>query len=290
MTDGGAYSEWIGRVEEAEDSVPAQTARALAATLDMDAAARAGAGIAAGGPLPPLWHWLAFLPDAPMSALDLDGHPRRGGFLPPVPLERRMWAGGKLRWRGDLRIGETIHRRSEITAVSEKTGKTGRMVFVTVAHRISTARGLAVTETQDIVYMPMPERFTPPPPIPAPGGDWVEPVPMDTARLFRFSAVTFNAHRIHFDLAYAMKVEKYPGLVVHGPLQAILLIEAARRHRAGAWPRGYTFRGVRPLLHTDALRLIGGAETDGAQDLCTATGEDYVCMQARVDWTGIDGD
>lgn len=284
MTAEGSFADWVGRVEEAEDSVPAQTARALAATLDLDADARAAAGIAAGGPLPPLWHWLAFLPEAPMRALDTDGHPKRGGFLPPVPLERRMWAGARLRFHDRIGIGETMHRRSEITAVKEKTGKTGAMVFVTVEHRLSTGRGLAVEEAQDIVYMPMPERFTPPPPVPAPPGDWEEAVPIDTARLFRFSAATFNAHRIHYDLAYATEVEKYPGLVVHGPLQAILLMEAARRHRGGAWPVGYGFRGVRPLFHTDALRLIGGAEGEGGQDLATATGADYVCMQARVTW------
>ena len=285
MHDTGPYADWIGRVEEAEDSVPAQTARALAATLDMDADARAAAGISDGGPLPPLWHWLAFLPDAPMRELDADGHPKRGGFLPPVPLERRMWAGGKLQFPGEIRIGETIRRRSEITRISEKTGSTGRMVFVTVTHEISTARGLAVSESQDIVYMPMPDRFTPPPPTPAPAtAAWSEPVPMDAARLFRFSAATFNAHRIHYDLAYATEVEKYPGLVVHGPLQAILLMEAARRHRGGIRPVGYAFRGVRPLLHNDSLRLIGGPEADGGQDLCTASAADYVCMQARVTW------
>jgi 3-methylfumaryl-CoA hydratase len=297
MQDGGPWAEWIGRVEEAEDSVPPQTARALAATLDMDAAARDAAGVAADGPLPPLWHWLAFLPDAPMSALDADGHPRRGGFLPPVPLERRMWASGRLRFHGELRIGEPIHRRSEIVRVSEKTGSTGRMVFVSVAHELSTTRGLAVSETQDIVYMPMPERFAPPAPTPAPAAPaWSEAVAMDTARLFRFSAVTFNAHRIHYDLAYATGVERYPGLVVHGPLQAILLMEAARRRRGGAWPVAYAFRGVRPLFHHDALRLAGEPEADGGQDLCTVAlppagadaGPDaaagYVCMQARVTW------
>ncbi len=192
---------------------------------------------------------------------------------------------GQAAWRGEIRIGETMRRRSEILRVSEKTGSTGRMVFVTVAHTLSTDRGLAVEEGQDIVYMPMPERFTPPPPTPAPEDvAWTEPVPMDTARLFRFSAATFNAHRIHYDLAYATDVEKYPGLVVHGPLQAILLMEAARRHHGGAWPEGYAFRGLRPLFHQDALRLIGAPEADGGQDLFTATGAGYVCMQARVTW------
>jgi 3-methylfumaryl-CoA hydratase len=280
-----AFEDWIGRVEEAEDSVPLHQARALAATLDYDGAARAAMGLAEGGPLPALWHWIAFLPDAPMSGLDTDGHPRRGGFLPPIPLERRMWAGGRLTFHGEMRIGETLHRRSEILKVSEKSGSTGRMVFVTVGHRLSTPRGLAVEEEQDIVYVAMPERFVPPPPVAAPDAfAWAEPVAIDTVRLFRFSAVTFNAHRIHFDLPYATEVEKYPGLVVHGPLQAILLMEAARRHRGGALPAGYRFRGVRPLFHFDALRLVGGALAEGGQDLCTATGEDLVCMQARVNW------
>jgi 3-methylfumaryl-CoA hydratase len=285
MQDAGPWAEFVGRTEEAEDSVPAQTARALAATLDMDADARAAAGIAPDGLLPPLWHWLAFLPDAPMSALGADGHPKRGGFLPPIPLERRMWAGGKLRFHGALGIGETMHRRSEITRVAEKAGSTGRMVFVTVAHEIATTRGLAVSETQDIVYMATPERFVPPLPTQPPGAPaWSEAVTVDAARLFRFSAATFNAHRIHYDLPYATGVEKYPGLVVHGPLQAILLMEAARRRRGGAWPAGYAFRGVRPLFHHDPLRLVGGPEADGGQDLCTAVGTDYVCMQARVTW------
>jgi 3-methylfumaryl-CoA hydratase len=288
MQDAGPYADWVGRVEEGEDSVPAQTARALAVTLDMDAEALAAAEIGPDGPLPPLWHWLAFLPEAPMAALGPDGHPRRGGFLPPVPLERRMWAGGRLRFHGVLRIGETIHRRSEITRVAEKTGSTGRMVFVTVAHEISTTRGLAVSESQDIVYMPFPERFAPPAPTPPPAAPaWSEAVAIDTPRLFRFSAATFNAHRIHYDLPYAVEVEKYPGLVVHGPLQAILLMEAARRRRGGAWPGAYAFRGLRPLFQGDATRLLAAPEAEGGQDLCTVAGPpgaDYVCMQARITW------
>jgi 3-methylfumaryl-CoA hydratase len=279
------FAAWVGRTQEEEDSVSAHRAAMLAATLDLDSAARRGRGIGEGGPLPALWHWVAFLPDAPMAALDTDGHPRRGGFLPPVPLERRMWAGSRLSFRGGIRIGETIHRRSEILRVSAKTGSTGRMVFVTVGHRLSTGRGLAIEEEQDIVYMAMPERFTPPPAVAAPAEPaWEETVPIDTARLFRFSAATFNAHRIHYDLAYATGVEKYPGLVVHGPLQAILLIEAAQRRHDGAPPAAFRFRGVRPLFHFDALRLLGSAPEGAEQELATATGEGAVCMQARIIW------
>ncbi len=287
MDGDGAFDAWIGRTEGAEDAVPWQTARALAATLDLDAEARVAAGIVPGGLLPPLWHWLTFLPDAPTAALDDDGHPLRGGFLPPVPLERRMWAGGRLAFHGAMRIDAPIRRASRIAAVRETAGRTGRMVFVTVEHRLEAGGRLAVEEVQDIVYMAMPERFAPPAPVPPPQGAavaWEEAAPMDPARLFRFSAATFNAHRIHYDLAYAREVEKYPGLVVHGPLQAILLMEAARRRRGGALPRAYAFRGLRPLFCDDSVRLLGGPERDGGADLATAAGGDHVCMQARVDW------
>ncbi len=285
MTSEMDFSNWVGKVEQAEDNVSAFAATALAATLDMDAGDRAAAGLVEGGPLPPLWHWIAFLPDSPMSRLGPDGHPERGGFLPPIPLERRMWAGGRLHFHDEIRIGERIHKRSEIKAVTEKTGATGRMVFVTLEHSLSTERGLAVTEAQDIVYAPMPERFTPPPPVPAPGDPaWTEPVSMDTVRLFRFSAVTFNAHRIHFDLPYATEVEKYPGLVVHGPLQAILLMEAARHQKGGARPSRYSFRGIRPLFHFDRSRLQGLGPVDGVETLCTLNSDNLICMRAEVTW------
>ena len=182
-------------------------------------------------------------------------------------------------------FGTALHRRSEILKVAEKTGSTGRMVFVTVRHDIHMGGALAVTEEQDIVYVAMPDRFVPPPPVPAPEApEWEDAVPMDTVRLFRFSALTFNGHRIHYDLDYASRVEKYPGLVVHGPMQAMLLLAAARRHRRDTLPVDYRYRGVRPLFHTDALRLLGQPEVTGRQAVCSATGEGLVCMQAEVGW------
>ncbi len=286
MTESAAIDieDWIGRVEEAEDTVDHHAVQALAATLDYSPQDRARMQLRSGGPLPPLWHWLGFLPQVEQSGLDRDGHPRRGGFLPPVPLERRMWAGGRLQFHDDIRIGEVLHRRSEILKVSEKHGAAGRMVFVTVGHRLRTPRGLAVTEEQDIVYVAMPDRFALPPPVaPPPVSEWTEDVAIDTVRLFRFSAVTFNAHRIHFDLDYAQGVEKYPGLVVHGPLQAILLMEAARRHRA-AEPATFQFRGIRPMFHFDRPRLMGHPVEGAEQPLCTVTAEGAVCMQARIGW------
>ena len=276
---------YAGRTEEAEDVVSLGQVRRLAATLDLGPSEANAAGLVEGGDVPPLWHWLSFLPDTAHSGLGSDGHPARGSFLPPVPLERRMWAGGRLEFLGPVRIGEQLRRRSEITSVSSKQGKSGAMVFVTVRHAFETVRGLAVREEQDIVYVARPERFAPPPPTTletAPA--WREPVALDTVRLFRFSAVTFNAHRIHYDRTYAMEVEKYPGLVVHGPLQAILLMEAARRRRGGAQPQSFVFRGVRPAFDFEELALVGQTRPDGAQDLHTVVGSDTVCMQARIAW------
>jgi len=285
MTADGEFSAWVGRAETATDSVTVQQVAGLAATLDLDQAARERLGLVAGGMLPALWHWLAFLPTTPMSGLGPDGHPKRGGFLPPVPLERRMWAGGRLHFMGEIRIGEPFERRSTILSVKDKAGRAGRMVFVTVEHRFSTEQGLAVVEEQDIVYVAIPERFAPPPPVepPAPVA-FREQVAIDTVKLFRFSAVTFNGHRIHYDLDYTREVEKYPGLVVHGPLQAVLIMEAARRHREGAMPKTYSFRGVRPLFHFEPVQVVGTAIEGNEQHLATVNGDGHACMQATVTW------
>ena len=278
----GAFEAWVGRTEIATDTISLRQARQMAATLGDTCA---GDDLTEGGVLPPLWHWMGWTPDTPMVGLGPDGHPAKGGFLPPVPLERRMWAGGRLQFHSSLRIGQPMRRRSEILKVSEKTGSAGAMVFVTVAHQTHGPDGLAVTEEQDIVYVAMPQSFAPPPPIAAPEtAVWMETPAIDTVLLFRFSALTFNAHRIHFDLDYAKDVEKYPGLIVHGPLQAMLLMEASRRHRSGASPASYRFRGVRPLFHFNTLRLMAQDATMGNQALCTATEDGVMCMQADVTW------
>ena len=278
----GTFDAWVGRTEEATDTVTSRQARQMAATLGDT---WAGCALDDGAVLPNLWHWMGWLPDAPMAGLGTDGHPAKGGFLPPVPLERRMWAGGRLTFHAKLRIGEPMQRRSKILKVSEKTGSAGPMVFVTVGHETYGADGLAVSEEQDIVYVAMPTAFAPPPPVAAPENHvWVETPQMDTVRLFRFSALTFNAHRIHFDLPYATEVEKYPGLIVHGPLQALMLIEAAQRRSPGAKPASFRFRGVRPLFHFNKLRLMAQPTEGHAQPLCTATEDDVICMQADIVW------
>lgn len=278
------FAAWIGRVEEEEDVISPRQARGMAATLASGPCSPEA--FADGDPLPPLWHWMGFAPVVPMEGLGPDGHPARGGFLPPVPLERRMWAGGRVTFHDDApRIGEVLHRRSEILKVAEKTGATGRMVFVTVGHTLSTPRGVAITEEQDIVYIAMPLRYSPPPPVAAPEAPaWEEPAAFSPVRLFRFSALTFNGHRIHYDLDYAAKVEKYPALVVHGPLQAMLMMEAARRRSPGRVPGFFRHRGVRPCLLSDEMRILAEPEAGGTQRLCTATADGHQCMQTEIRW------
>ena len=264
---------WEGRTETAADVVAPTPARALAATLDVSAPESA---------LSPLWHWLYFLPLAPASEIGPDGHPRRGGFLPPITLPRRMWAGGRLVFHDAPRIGEAITRTSTILKVVENSGASGSMAFVTVRHQITTPRGLAIDEEQDIVFLEIPKAFTPLAPTPLPDGlSFDHARKIDEVMLFRYSAITFNAHRIHYDRAHARDVEKYPGLVVHGPLQAMLLMEAARAFSPERGVARFAFRAVRPLFDFDTARVCGKAQENGLE-LFTANGDGHVSMQAQL--------
>lgn len=253
---------WIGRSETLSDSVTAAPMRALSATLDRDDPAPG-----ADTPLPPLWHWLYFLPMAPQSQIGPDGHPRRGGFLPPVPLPRRMWAGGRLEWNPDnpLRQGEAITRTSRIESVTHKSGRTGDLLFVLVRHEIANARGVALTEEHDIVYRPL---ARPGDPVPAPtaaerGAAWQRKITPDDVLLFRYSALTFNGHRIHYDRKYVTEVEAYPGLIVHGPLIATLLVDLVRRQLPDAFIRRFAFKAVRPTFDLNPFTLNGQPAADG---------------------------
>ncbi|MBI1238301.1 MAG: acyl-CoA dehydrogenase [Alphaproteobacteria bacterium] len=275
------WQNWVGREDTSEDIIQAVPAKALAATLN-----RTDLQGSPGEAIPPLWIWLSFLPLVPMAQIGPDGHPQRGGFLPPISEPRRMWAGSRCRFHVPLRIGSHVSRRSVIQSVTEKTGKTGRMVFVTVGHSIKADGVLAIEETQDIVYMPIPEKFSPPAPVMLPACDWREPLTIDPVLLFRFSALTFNGHRIHYDRPYAVDAEKYPGLVVHGPLQAILLFEAALRHAPGRAPLSFQFRGLRPLFDFDDVSVNGRA-TDRGLDLFTANGDGAIGMQASLEWAPV---
>lgn len=271
---------WVGKKEETRDRIYPTPIKALALTLNYKELK-----IEEGNPLPEIWYWLYFLPMVPLSEVGVDGHPKRGGFLPPISLERRMWASSRLTFYQDLIIGEEIAKNSEIVKISEKEGKTGKMVFVTVKHAIRSQRGVAVEEEQDIVYLPMPKSFVQPAPNPVPVDlQWKEEYPINPVLLFRFSALTFNGHRIHYDWRYTTEVEKYPGLVVHGPLQALLLFESAKNNNPGKKPMSYSFRAVRPIFEFDKVYLCGQAKSDGSHALYTANTENNIGMQATITW------
>jgi len=253
VVDTKTLEEWIGRTESLSDYVAPAPIAALSATLE-----RESAGLQPGDPLPPFWHWLYFLPIHRPSELDQDGHLKRGEFLPPVPLPRRMWAGSRLEFHRPLRVGDRISRASLISEVTYKEGRSGPLVFVTVRHQISNSGGLAVTEHQDLVFRENPKRGDPAPGIKTrPRGQWQRVIYPDPILLFRYSALTFNAHRIHYDRPYAVEVEGYPGLVVHGPLIATLLLELLDRNCPGRALRRFTFRAVRPLFDTAEFSVCG---------------------------------
>lgn len=272
-------SAWINRSEVTTGGLSAMSAQTAHAVLGQSGTQAPRDGDA----LPALWHWFGFPPTASMAHLGADGHPRLGGFMPPVRLNRRMWAGGGLEFMAPLHVGERLTRETRISNVVEKAGAAGEMVFVTLEHDISGESGLAVREQQDIVYLQIPDSFRAPKAVPAPQGDLREPVEVTTPLLFRYSAITFNAHRIHYDLPYTQEVEHYPDLVVHGPLQANLLMDMATRHRGRA-PSMFSFRGVHPVFATDAVELSATKTSDAEWSLCTIAGGSHQGMQASAIW------
>ena len=272
----------IGRSEIAEDTAdPARLAR-LAATLD-----RSGPPWV-GDVLPPLGHWLCFQPDAPQSALGEDGHPLRtgGGLLPEIDLPRRMWAGSRIRFLRDIPMGSPIVRRSTLAASEPKTGRSGRMHFVTVLHEIGTGDGdPAISEEQDLVYREAPaagaamERVAIP--VEEIDDEKVRQVRPDPVMLFRYSALTFNSHRIHYDEPYATKVENYPGLVVQGPLLATLLMDRLLHEAPGRRVASFSFRASAPLFSGEQARL--GCAIDGNEVRLRAVGPYGLCMTAQAE-------
>lgn len=283
-------ARWVGREQIYDDTIGLFPARGMLALLD-----RSPASLADGSALPPLWHWLYFKPLVRRSNLGEDGHERLGGFLPPVPLPRRMWAGGTVSFPGWLRLGAHARRRSVIASVEEKHGRTGRLVFVNVDHHIESEDGLAVRETQNIVYREALAGAATGGPEPRAEAEWSEPFSADAVELFRFSALTFNGHRIHYDLAYA-NAEGYSGLVVHGPLLALLMLDAAMRH-CGRTPSLFSYRAHSPLFAGEPLRLEGNssvraaagprASSGGAHDadaVLWVAGPRGVAMTGSVEW------
>ena len=278
--DAAALRDWIGRTERRVDVVTAAPIAALAATLDRDdPEPRAGTAV------PPLWHWLYFTPLAPQHDLGPDGHAKRGDFLPPVPLPRRMWAGGRLAFEHPLAVGDRIERVSRIADVTVKQGRSGTLVFVEVQHEIADATGVAIRESQDIVYRDAAkggDPSSPPSPAPANATYQREIVP-DPVLLFRYSALTFNGHRIHYDRSYVTGVEGYPGLVVHGPLIATLLLDNLRRHVLNANVKRFAFKAVRPLFDLHPFTACGRADGASAHALWARDHEGALAMQASAE-------
>ena len=277
--------DWIGRSESRTDLITATPVAALSATLDRDDPAPVP-----GTVLPPLWHWLYFTPLTRHGELGEDGHARRGGFLPPVPLPRRMWAGGRLHFQQPLRVGEDVTRTSTIQDVSVKQGRSGSLVFVCVKHVFQTAQGLALAEEHDIVYRDPPQPGAAvPDPTPAPiDAQFSREVVPDPVLLFRYSALTFNGHRIHYDRSYVTGVEGYPGLIVHGPLIATLLMDLLRRHLPEARVQRFQFKAVRPTFDIHPFTVCGKIEpaTSGQTRTVTLWGRDHegwLTMQATAE-------
>jgi len=269
---------WIGRQESQVDVVAPDPVARLSATLDYPAPRAA-----AGEELPLPWHWLYFLPAVPASGLDADGHARRGDFLPPVPLPRRMWAGSRIRVASPLCVGDAVRRESTVSDIRHTQGGSGELVFVTLLHRIFRGESLAIEEQQDLVFREASTAHAMSAARPAPAeAQWSRRVTPDPVLLFRYSALTFNGHRIHFDRAYATVEEGYGGLVVQGPLTATLLLDLLYRERPDAQVATFSFRGVRPLLDGHAFQLQGRCD-DRAVRLWALDASGALAMDARAE-------
>lgn len=267
---------WLDKQEVVKDDITVYPLRAMTATLDQTDA---------GNVVPPLWHWLYFLPVSPLSEAGPDGHPKRGGFLPPVPLPRRMWAGGRLTFHEPLKVGERAVRTSTIANIEDKTGRSGRLVFVTVQYDIEVAGELRIEEEQDIVYRDaaQPGAAAPKAALAPEGETWRRTIDADPVMLFRYSALTFNSHRIHYDFPYATEVEGYPGLIVHGPLIATLLVDLVRRELPNATLQSFAFKALRPTFANQPFMVCGKPADDGKTlDLWAKDHEGYLTMRATA--------
>ena len=276
-----SLKKWIGERESDVDYVTVPGVHRLSALLDRD-----DAFPKAGDPLPIGWHAILFPRVVRQSQIGPDGHPKRGDFLPPVPLPRRMFAGKRVEFKAPLRIGDEVRRESTIDSVEVKQGRTGQMVFVTAKHDMYSPRGLAITEYQRLVYREEPEPDAPPPPPQAAPAEavWEKVVTPDNVMLFRFSALTFNGHRIHYDLPYATQVEGYPGLIVNGNLSTLMLFELAREH--GPSPVAtFSSRNVKPIIVGHPIHICGRPSDDNRSAKVWVTNhEGALCLTADVEF------
>jgi 3-methylfumaryl-CoA hydratase len=256
--------DWIGRSELVEERAVARPIRALMALLDKPAEPKEG------DPIGPLGHWCFFQPHAPASEIGPDGHPRRGGFMPPVPLPRRMFGGARTTYIKPLLIGERMRREGRITDVNIKGGRTGTLVICTVKYSFHGESGLAMEEEHDIIYRDNPPANASDGNVgktnPAPNDHaWIQTITPDPVMLFRYSSATFNGHRIHYDRKYVTEVEGYPGLIVHGPLTATFLLELALAHNPGKALTAFSFQARAPLFDTAPFRVAGKPAASGAE-------------------------
>ncbi len=271
-----ALEDWIGRTEALRDVLDPRQVNLMQSVLPV------GAPLSSGDALPPLWNWLYFHAPASLDDLGRDGHPNKGGFLPPVPLPRRMWAGGRFEFYDDLSIGDEIVKRSKILQVTPKTGSTGPLCFVTLEHCYMRGAQTVWREEHDIVYRedPSPDQPKPAPVAPPETFTDRETVTPSIVMLFRYSALTFNGHRIHYDRDYARQVEGYPDLVFHGPLTATFLAEFTKRKSAGRMA-GFSYRAMSPLFDSAPFELFLNRE-DGKTSAWACTPEGNVAMRAEA--------
>ncbi|MFM0060198.1 MaoC family dehydratase N-terminal domain-containing protein [Paraburkholderia phytofirmans] len=268
--------QWVGNETSDVETLSVRHAHLMAATLGLGSAA-----LAEGAPLPPLWHWIYFLSGSPPSELGRDGHPARGGFLPPVPLPNRMWAGGSVEFLAPLPLGASVEKRSQIVSVEHKQGRSGELVFVTVRHDVLHEGRTAISEHHDIVYKepapPGPRLSSPATPA-TPAAQHSRPFEPTSTTLFRYSALTFNGHRIHYDVDYCRDVEGYSNLVIHGPLHATLLAMYAGEI-AGKPLRTFRYRGIQASVLGTVLTI--NAHVSGSDaTVWTALPDGSVSMQA----------
>lgn len=283
------YQDWIGRTESAVEPVSEIAATRLAAVLDRKTSGEASPQET----LFPVGHWLQFTPTASMSELGADGHAKLGGFMPPLELPRRMWAGSSITFHRAIGIGQTLSRTTTIESITPKEGSSGKLCFVVLRHDISADGVPALTEAQTIVYREAlatdAARNSPQPPredTPAPEGwDWAHARRSGAATLFRYSAITFNTHRIHYDLPYATGTEGYPGLVVHGPLSASYIVDDFLQQHPGAELSSFEFSARSPIFADEQVHVVGRQTAPGEEELAVIGPGGITAISARIRYT-----
>ncbi|MCB9943781.1 MAG: MaoC family dehydratase N-terminal domain-containing protein [Geminicoccaceae bacterium] len=270
------FSDWLNKERVDRYRLDPWPAAAMAAALGQDEPPLEGA------PLPLFWHHLYGLEAVHARDTNRDGHRKRGSFLPPVPLPRRMWAGGRLQFEGDLLVGEEVTRRSAVRGITSKAGRTGNLVFVLVEHRLEGAHG-RVTEEHDIVYREEAGGEETPawPTAPSAADESIDADP-DEVLLFRYSALTYNGHRIHYDKDYVRNVEGYPGLIVHGPLLATYLFELLRSRYRQHRVCSFSFRAVQPVFVGDGFSANAAGNSSDHLDLWIAKRDGTLAMKAEA--------